>query len=145
VSTQQDGVPKGYHIFHFEGNSYREKYKAAGMDPGYQMRIESPAGSMSEDEVNDTRLLVNVFNGSEKSVVRFQVNDGEWFGMERLDGERSPFFEKLYADFNRSATPTNHIWSAQLPALSRGIHKITGWTRDMYSQEFRQTKVIEVF
>lgn len=144
VSTQQDGVPNGYHIFTFNGNAYTENYKAVGMDPDFQMRIESPTGIISADEIKETSLLVNVFNGSEKSEVRYKLNEGSWKEMERLDVAYSPFFSKLYTDYQRSATPTNHIWSADLPELNIGTHKITTWTRDMYGQEFTETKVIEI-
>ena len=144
VSTQQDGVPNGYHLFRFDGNQYSERYKAAGMDAGYQMRIESPISLVSSDDLPDTDLLVNVFNGSEKSVVRYRINDGDWHSMNRLEEARSPFFQTLFADYNRNATPTNHIWSSELPELNAGVHRIEVWTRDMYGQEFTQTKVIEV-
>jgi len=108
------------------------------------MRIESPLSLVSSDDLPDTDLLVNVFNGSEKSVVRFRINGGDWQSMDRLEEARSPFFQTLFADYNRNATPTNHIWSSELPELSIGVHRIEVWTRDMYGQEFTQTKVIEV-
>jgi hypothetical protein len=144
LSIQQDGVPNGYHIFTFSGNTYSEKFKGAGMDPDYQMRIESPEASLPHTEVNETELLVNVFNGSERSEVRYRINDGDWTEMERLEEAYSPFFTELYADYRRNATPTNHIWSAAMPDLPAGVHRITAWTRDMYGQEFTQTKVVEV-
>ena len=144
VSTQQDGVPKGYHLFSFHGNSYTELYKAAGKPWDYQMRIESPGGRIETGELDDTDLMVNVFNGSERSQVRYRINDGGWIEMERLETAYSPFFTELYKDYRRNATPTNHIWSAPMPELPAGSHRITVWTRDMYGQEFTQTKVVEV-
>ncbi|MCC5907803.1 MAG: calcineurin-like phosphoesterase family protein [Balneolaceae bacterium] len=144
VTTQQDGVPNGYHLFTFNGNTYTERYKAAGLPAEYQMRIESPAGSIATEELEETDLMVNVFNGSERSEVRYQINGGDWVEMEREEVAYSPFFTELYADYQRSATPTNHIWSAPMPDLSEGVHRITAWTRDMYGQEFTQTKVVEV-
>ncbi|MCC5908258.1 MAG: calcineurin-like phosphoesterase family protein [Balneolaceae bacterium] len=145
VSTQQDGVPKGYHLFHFNGSSYSELYKAAGKPWDYQMRIESPGGGITREELGETDLMVNVFNGSERSEVRYRVNEGDWVEMERQEIAYSPFFTELYADYQQNATPTNHIWSAPLPDLPEGSHRITAWTRDMYGQEFTQTKVVEVY
>lgn len=144
LSIQQDGVPNGYHVFTFSGNTNTEKFKGAGMDPDYQMRIESPNASIPHAEVNENELLVNVFNGSERSEVRFRINDEEWIEMERLEEAYSSFFTELYAEYGRNATPTNHMWSAKMPNLPIGVHRIKVWTRDMYGQEFTQSKVIEV-
>ena len=145
VTTQQDGVPNGYHLLTFSGNTYTERYKAAGLPADYQMRIESPGGSIASENLDETDLMVNVFNGSERSEVRYQVNGGDWVEMEREEIAYSPFFTELYADYQRNATPTNHIWSAPMPDLPEGVHRITAWTRDMYGQEFTLTKVVEVY
>lgn len=144
VSTQQDGVPNGYHLFKFNGNNYTELYKAAGKPDNYQMRIESPGSSVLTADLIDADILVNVFNGSERSEVRYRINDGEWSEMKRQEIAYSPFFKELFSDYSRSATPTNHIWSVPMPDVTPGVYRIDVWTRDMYGQEFEQSKVIEV-
>lgn len=144
VATQKDGVPNGYHIFKFDGNTYSEQYKGAGHDSGYQMRIEQPESSVTIEELGVTELLVNVFNGNEKSEVQFQVNNRDgWIDMKRQEKSYSPFFEKTMSDY-LNVGHTNHIWTADLPDLEKGIHKITVRTRDMYGQKFSQSKIIEV-
>ena len=146
ITTQRDGVPNGYHIFEFDGNTYKERYKAAGHAENFQMRIESPVSSLKKKEL-PKNMVVNVFNGSKKSEVRFKIDDHkDWRQMERLENHQSPFFMHLtekYKSFNRSHS-TNHMWSANLPDLEKGIHKITVWTKDMYGQEFTESKIIEV-
>lgn len=149
IATQMDGVPNGYHIVEFEGNSYRERYKAAGGDPGFQMRIEAPSPSLVKGELRDAKVTVNLFNGNKRSKVRFQIDEGEWHTMQQQDEQISPYYESLYENYQgpwSSPSPTNHMWTADLPELAneKGIHKITVWTRDMYGQEFTQSKIIEV-
>lgn len=142
VSTQNDGTPNGYHIFHFDGNTYRERYKAAGLDPGYQMRIEAPDNILAKEDIRGEKLIVNVFNGNKNSDVRFRIHgDNEWYNMERQESYKSPFLIK--AEWI-NPMDTNHIWLSELPDLEKGVHKITVRTRDMYGQEFEQTKLIEV-
>lgn len=147
IATQMDGVPNGYHMVEFEGNTYRERYKAAGKDPGFQMRIERPSTSLTTAKAQEAKVLVNLFNGSAESEVRFQIDDGKWHEMQQQDERISPFYESLYNNYDgawSNPSPTNHIWEAGLPELTEGIHKITVWTRDMYGQEFSQSKVIEI-
>lgn len=147
IATQMDGVPNGYHIFRFEGNSYRDRYQAAGFSPDYQLRIETPASSLTVDEVADEEILVNFFNGSEDSRVRVQMNEGPWREMERLDAQTSPFYVSLYESFEgpwSAPMQTNHIWRAGLPVLEPGIHTIRVQASDRYGQEFHESKIIEI-
>jgi 3',5'-cyclic AMP phosphodiesterase CpdA len=151
ITTQRDGVPNGYHVITFDGNAYREQYKAAGLSEHYQMRIEAPERQLARDALADAELRVNVFNGTERSEVRFRIgDDGDWIAMERLDGATSRFFEQLRAMHEEAfgawmtPVPTNHIWRADLPDLPTGVHAITVRTRDMYGQEFEQTALLEV-
>lgn len=149
IATQMDGVPNGYHMVEFEGNTYQERYKAAGGDPDFQMRVELPASNLTAGKAREANVLVNVFNGSERSEVRFRINNSEWNAMEQQYEQVSPFYESLYENYEgplSSPNPTNHIWTADLPGLAKekGIYKITVWTRDMYGQEFSRSKIVEV-
>jgi len=150
VTTQRDGTPNGYHIFQFSGNNYSERFKAAGLDAGYQMRIESPQSEISVSALQDEEIRVNVFNGSENSEVKYRINNNEWVAMERLDLAISSFFKEMREEHDDhflgwiQPIETTHIWRAGFPGdLNAGIHKLEVWTRDMYGQEFTQTKVLE--
>ena len=150
VTTQRDGTPNGYHIFQFSGNNYSERFKAAGLDAGYQMRIESPQSEISVSTLQDEEIRVNVFNGSENSEVKYRINNNEWVAMERLDLAISSFFKEMREEHDDhflgwiQPIETTHIWRADFPGdLNAGIHKLEVWTRDMYGQEFTQTKVLE--
>lgn len=150
VSTQRDGVPNGYHVIEFSGTDYIEYYKPAGKDSSFQLRIESPGPEirLSDDK---TELLVNVFNGSEKSDVRYKINQFEWRKMDRVDLAVSPFFKNLLEQntgtFASWIQPvrTTHIWHADLAGkLPAGTHRITIRTEDQFGHIFTGVKVVEV-
>jgi 3',5'-cyclic AMP phosphodiesterase CpdA len=151
AATQRDGSPNGYHIFEFTGNEYTERYKAAGLDPEYQMRIESPATEFSPDD-DTPEIRVNVFNGSERSAVKFRLNGGEWKQMERLEFAESSFFRLMreeypdtFADWIQPIQ-TTHIWNAPFPRHPEpGVYLLEVRTTDMFGQTFRAEKVFEVF
>ncbi|MEX0686972.1 MAG: calcineurin-like phosphoesterase C-terminal domain-containing protein [Balneolales bacterium] len=142
IATMSDGVPNGYHIFTFEGNTYKDLFKPAGLSKDYQMRIEMPDRSLTVAEVAETDLIVNVFNGTKYSFVGFRINDNsEWIQMEQQQEYQSPFVER--SGWMKPNT-NHHIWKASLPLMDKGVHRITVWTRDMYGQEFKQNKILEI-
>lgn len=144
ITHQRDGVPNGYHIFEFDGNSYKERYKGAGHAKDHQIRIERPKSSLTLEEYEDSEFMVNVFNGNERSKVLFRISGTiEWREMEQMDRAFSPYLEDITdGDIKPGYTP--HFWTADLPDLDKGIHKIEVVTRDMYGKEYRKTKVIEI-
>lgn len=144
VATQRDGVPNGYHIFKFDGITYKERYKGAGHAADYQMRIESPKSSMRLEEFSNSELLVNVFNGNKNSEVFFKIGDkNNWSEMMRMEKHYSPYYDEIMEGY-RKPGHTNHFWKADLPDLDQGIHNIKVLSRDMYGREFTQTKIIEI-
>ncbi|MEX2600792.1 MAG: calcineurin-like phosphoesterase family protein [Balneolaceae bacterium] len=147
VATQMDGVPNGYHLFEFEGNSYRERYQAAGFSPDFQLRIESPASSLTVAEAEEREILVNFFNGTEDARVWVQINGESWSEMERLEAWPSPFYVSLYDNYEgpwSAPMQTNHIWRADLPQLQPGIYTIRVQAVDRYGQEFKESTIIEI-
>lgn len=144
ITYQRDGVPNGYHIFEFDGDNYKERYKGAGHDKEYQIRIERPKSSLSVEEFSDSEFLVNVFNGNERSKVLFRINGTiEWREMEQMDRALSPYLKDV-TDGDIKPGYSTHFWTADLPDLDKGIYKIEVVTQDMYGKEYRQTKVIEI-
>lgn len=151
VSTQRDGTPKGYHLFSFQGSTFSERFKAAGLPADYQMRVESPEPTVRVDGSGDLELLVNVFNGSARSEVHYRLNDQEPVAMEHLPLSISPFFRAMrqnhpdrFADWIQPLEGT-HIWRADLPGpLPPGVHTITIYTRDMFGQEWTKRRLLEV-
>ncbi|CAN5900100.1 calcineurin-like phosphoesterase family protein [soil metagenome] len=86
-TTMRDGAPNGYSIFSFDGQNYSIEFRAAGRPKEYQMNIYAPE-EIESSEAAETEILVNVFAGSEKSVVEMRLGaDGEWVPLERISIE----------------------------------------------------------
>ena len=69
----------------------------------------------------------------------------------QLDLAISTFFERMRVEYDDKfpgwiqPIQTTHIWRADLPeGLGTGIHKLEIQTRDMFGQEFTQTKALEI-
>ncbi|MDG5798997.1 calcineurin-like phosphoesterase family protein [Marinilabiliaceae bacterium ANBcel2] len=151
VSTQRDGSPKGYHIITFEGLHYQDMYQAAGLSTNYQMRIESPKGAIALKEIDEIKIKVNVFNSSKKSKVKYRLNSGNWVKMEQDGLQKSTFFTEMINNHNNKFSnwirpvKTRNIWSSKLPDnIKPGTHQLDVHTTDMYGNEYKKTKIIEV-
>ena len=150
IATQEDGVPNGYHILKFDGNKYSEQYKPASKSSNYQLRISSPIGKIKKDDLKKTRIVVNVFDGSEKSVVECKVDNSPLIKMQRTIME-DPYFQEIHTKFKDSfrswvePRKSSHIWTAPLaPDLEPGIHKIFVQTTNQSGNIFKTTQIILV-
>ena len=77
-ATMNDGAPNGYSIITFNGNQYSVRFKAARRPIDYQMNIYAP-NEVLTTALDTTKVLVNVFGGSEKSLVEMKVGkNGIW-------------------------------------------------------------------
>ena len=109
------------------------------------MQIHAP-DEVEESDLADTRVLVNVFNGNERSVVELSLGtSGEWADM-RL----SPQVDPLYAmvterESGQQSSVSHHMWEARLPAgLAPGGHVIRVRATDMYGQTFTASRIVRV-
>lgn len=153
VSDMSDGTPNGYHLFHFKGNTYSEKFIPARLDEDFQMRISSPPVEIMREEIPDYPIIVNIFNGSEKSKVECRIDDSYSTGMTRII-RTDPYMEKLITDnkdiFSSTFRPrlSYHIWVTSLPnelnELKEGLHTITIKTIDQYGQVFHGSKIFKI-
>jgi hypothetical protein len=149
VSPMQDGAPNGYHIFEFKGNQYTEKFKPAFGKNNFQMRISSPKGTIVADEVQNTQILVNVFDGGEKSMVMYKIDDLPERKMKQTP-MKDPFLDELLErtlEEKSKIKPrqTHHIWTAPIEdELSVGVHKLLVVTKDQFGQIFKATKIFEI-
>ncbi|MCC5833818.1 MAG: calcineurin-like phosphoesterase family protein [Opitutales bacterium] len=148
-STQRDGTPKGYHKLHIENGIYSEAFKAAGFGSDYQLRIEKPKGKIGFAELNEVRIKVNLFNGSERSKVEARINRGDWMPMKHSPGSFSPFFANLqeqgHIPERIRALPTTHLWTMDMPnGLDQGTHLIEVRAEDPYGRSFSQSKIVEI-
>jgi hypothetical protein len=162
-ATMNDGSPNGYSIISFEGNHYSVRFKAAGRPENYQMNIYLP-DEMETSAADTTSVLVNVFAGSERSVVEMKAGrDGGWIPMtvvKTVDPaclqmhQLTPFLQetvlgkRLDTVFGWAMdypSVTNHIWEASLPAgLPPGTHQVTVRTTDMYGQTWTGHRIFRI-
>jgi hypothetical protein len=150
IADQRDGVPNGYHVIRFEGNSFRERYKAAQYDQSYQLRISQPSDMVNKDSLNTMRIVVNVFNGSEKTRVTCTIDDTSPIKMNQ-ETMIDPYIESIHTNYPEyyldwiKPRLSNHIWTMSLPSdLNFGIHKITVQAINQYGNYYQTTSIFEI-
>jgi len=149
-ADQRDGTPNGYHIFKFEGNQYSEVFKPAHRDADFQLRISSPVGKISLSDTTKEMIIVNVFDGSERSKVKYKIDDSNFLEMQQTRLV-DPFYQNFY-DKNKDGLPSwikpevsTHIWTAQLPDdLKPGVHRIVVITTDQFGNKYETASIFEV-
>ena len=154
VTTMADGAPNGYILATFKGSEYRLRYKGARKPANYQLAIHAP--EVICGKCDDAALIVvNVFNGNERSRVRMRVRGhGDWIRMEqspRTDPAYAAAQERdvVAAGDKRRPLPepkvTEHIWVAKLPAgLPVDMHVLEVEATDMFGNVDRGIRIIEV-
>ncbi len=154
-TTQADGTPNGYYIMDVKGNNVTMRYRAAGRPADCQMRImleTQPDGKMaagiSKSHAGSVRILVNLFDGGERSHVSYSMDNGPLVKMEK-EMRHDPFAYKSYIDvdiFNKGMkTISTHMWSADMPEeILPGAHTITVYATNEYGQEHIGRKVFEI-
>lgn len=162
-ATMNDGAPNGYAIIRFTGNTYSIRYKAARRPTDYQMNIYLPDEIMLS-ALDTTDVLVNFFNGSEKSIVEMQIDkNGDWTKLAQTVA-RDPANMDMYElnellEVQYDGTPlderlgwkmdypskSNHFWTGELPSkLLAGTHLISVKAIDMYGNRFLAHRVFRV-
>jgi hypothetical protein len=93
VATMADGAPNGYSLITFNGTDYEVEYKVARRPADYQMNIFAPE-VITTAEASQTEVVVNVFAGSERSIVEMRAGDSdEWQPLAKYQGP-DPYFVK---------------------------------------------------
>ncbi|MEO1999747.1 MAG: calcineurin-like phosphoesterase C-terminal domain-containing protein, partial [Planctomycetaceae bacterium] len=153
-TTMADGAPNGYSIMSFDGQKYALDFRAAGRSADYQMQIHAPE-LIRRSQASDTDVYVNVFNGSERSVVEMRLGHKQgWQKMERTVAIDPAF--KTVVD-NEAAVkdktwralpnpkPSTHLWRARLPEqLDSGTHLIEIRATDWQQKRHTAQRVIRV-
>ena len=162
-STMNDGAPNGYSVITFDGNEYSIQFKAARKPKEYQMNIYAP-NKVTVASLDTTKILVNVFAGSEKSIVEMKIGkSNNWQLLDRVDSidpqclrmnKLKPLFEQEY-----NGKPiedvlgwtmdkphiSRHIWQGELPKdLSVGTYTIKVRTKDMFGQVWKSNRVMYI-
>nr|MBI1230554.1 metallophosphoesterase [Cytophagales bacterium] len=163
-ATMNDGAPNGYSILSIDGASYQLTFKAARRPADYQLSIHL-ADDIKIDSLSAAKVIVNVFSGSQRSIVDMKVNGKEewiplkWTPMPDPYNEwmygLSPFLEGEMADGRKvdealgykmdDPRNSSHIWTASLPAdLKVGTHHVLVRTIDMFGREWTGKRIFRV-
>ncbi len=152
-ATMSDGGPNGYSIISFDGQQYTLDYRAAGRGKEYQMQIHAPE-EIPAGESNNSQILVNVFNGSERSTVKMRLDKGEWMDMKQVAIEDPAYRKAFDSDQQLPDNPwldlpkphaSTHIWAAPFPPdLGTGMHVIQVHCTDMHGREFTARRVVRI-
>lgn len=162
-ATMNDGSPNGYAIISFTGNEYNIRFKGARKPADYQMNIYLP-DELAPEMLDTTKVLVNIFNGSEKSKVEMRVDrSGEWQVLKQLTA-RDPACMTMhelspYLDMKKDGKaldevfgwkmdyPSNsrHFWQGELSkSIKPGTHTVTVRTTDMFGNTYTAHRVFRV-
>ena len=148
-TTMADGAPNGYSIMTFDSSGYRLDFRAAGQSAEDQLRIDLPPTVMAE-KTAATDIWVNVYNGSEKSTVKIQIDgSGPWVALEKVK-EFDPYYLRLVKRDQKAERPpfrpvkSEHLWKGQLPAIEPGVHVITAETVDQHGRKYTAQRSIRV-
>ncbi|MCX7765541.1 MAG: calcineurin-like phosphoesterase family protein [Candidatus Sumerlaeia bacterium] len=150
IADQQDGTPNGYHLIRFSGTKYYERFKPASRCADYQLRISSPSTKLKSVELKDSQIVVNVFNGNERSIVKCQIDDLPVILMKRTN-MIDPYFNDLYTQYKDTykswvnPVPSKHICTTPLPQdLKPGFHKVAVTATDQYGNTYRSVRIFEI-
>jgi hypothetical protein len=149
-----DGAPNGYTILTFDGREYTLDFKAAGRPADYQMNIIAP-DELAADQLAETTIHVNVFNGSERSLVEMQFGPSDdWLPMQRVLIKDPSYLAVVAAEagiadktWRKLASPktSTHLWAANLPSdVKPGTHTLRVRTTDMHGRNYSGRRVIRV-
>jgi hypothetical protein len=146
-----DGTPNGYFLFTFTGNRFNYRFYAPNASPHKQMRINSPTGTLSLQDLEDRKvnINVNVFAGTPHTVVTYQLDNGPETTMKR-EIMKDPFFTRVINEnrdkYKKWMEPTfcSHIWAAPLPGnLKPGIHQLKVTAKDHQGNVFTTYRLFE--
>lgn len=155
-TAMADGAPNGYSILSFDGTEYKLDFKAAGRSADYQMQIHAPE-VVSVDNLSETTIYVNIFNGSERSKVEMRVGQGgSWAAMEQTR-EIDPQLQRVFdaeakvigdpANWRKMSKPkpSTHLWKTPLPSDAVvGTHLIEIRETDLHGRTTKAQRVLRI-
>lgn len=156
-ATMRDGAPNGFSIFTFDGFKYSIEFRAARSPVSHQMNVYASEEAVRAEAASAT-VMVNVFGGSERSVVEARLDDGPWVRMEKVMKPDPRYAEAVARDasLQRPYRPlpapiqSPHLWEVQLDKLFGGeqphwgSHAIQVRETDMFGRVHYGYRVIRL-
>ena len=158
-SYQRDAAPKGYFVFEFLGNTWKDTFYPAGLSRRMNVSFFSPRipawtnarlglleGIFAKEELGGIFVVANVFNADSRSAILCAIDDNPPVAMQ-YKSLADPFVVPLLSglpDWMQTKGST-HTFIAPLPSdLDRGLHKVTVTFKDAYGNVFEEIKLFEV-
>jgi len=145
-----DGAPNGSFLLQFNGNSYHYTFQPANPSYNRQMRINFPSGSVSDDQLKNRYINVNVFAGTARTKVTYQLDNQPEQPMTRNIME-DPLVEELISNnpdhYIHWVEPvcSTHIWIAPLPEnLEPGLHRLKIKVEDHQGDVFHGYRIFNL-
>jgi len=153
-ASMRCGAPNGWSVLEIDATRYRLRFQAARRPASYQMNIFAPA-AVPSSEAGATEVLVDVFAGSERSLVEMKLGDTDsWQTLDRVE-RPDPFYVELVAreaalgpTLGRPIPPAEtslHLWRGVLPANPPpGTHTLEVRSTDVFGQRFKGRRLIRI-
>lgn len=155
-----DGAPNGYYVLSVDGAIASTRFVSRETtsfrimldSPGEQSsKSTSPCGAtcLTRGTERTTCVIVNVFDGGPRCEVTLNIAASVPIIMQRVR-QPDPFTKDIYARNSGAlkswvaAGDSSHLWSAQLPDLPPGYHKLKVDVRDEFGRRRSQMLVVEI-
>jgi hypothetical protein len=129
----EDGTPRGYGVYHVDGNQLKWYYKSTGEDKSYQMAL------FTDELTNQKRVIANVWNWDPEWKIEYWA-DGQPKGEMENQKAYDPLAVKLYLGDQLPAKrtfaeprKTDHIFVAHVDA---GVKRIKVVATDRFGDKY---------
>lgn len=144
----RDGAPRGFFIIDFDGTRYGYRYvPTVGAESDMHISVTDGAGrpTLLGTAQGGNRILANIWPSRTDAEVTFEIAG------TRMDGSRAMDFADPIAVAHLEGhssrlmmKDTAHMWTAVLPSLPSGLHRLVVTARNPDGLTFTGVKTIEV-
>lgn len=159
-SYQRDATPKGYMIFEFQGNAWKETYKipARAIEDQVNLsffiadrvdrRLKDPAlpeGVFLKGDLLGTHVVANVFCDAVEVTCSIDNKESQTMTRHSLPDPTMDWYANDLPDWMRTVGSTHTFWAPLPTNLEPGIHTVKVTVKDRYGREYEKERFFEVW
>ncbi len=159
-SYQRDAAPKGYMIFEFQGNEWKETYKVPGRSLDDQLniaffiadRVERrlmtpalPEGIFLKSDLSGVHVVANAFCDVAEITCIIDGKETQTMTRHSLPDPMMNWYVKDLADWMRPAGSTHTYWASLPSSLASGLHEVSITAKDRYGRTYQAKRLFEVW